>query len=127
VGINVNSGGRLIYAQPIDSTLSSIISGGGVFEKAGPSTLTLAANNSGYSGILKVVGGRVKVGNAGGLGMTNGTITVEAGGQVDLNGLTREATRSPTTLRVRAQTDRVRSSRVAELPWPLSPPSRTLT
>ncbi len=66
-------------------SLAAPFVGSGVFSKTGTGTLTLTADNSGYSGEVHAAGGTLKVGGASALG-TNANLYIDVGGTVDLNG-----------------------------------------
>jgi autotransporter-associated beta strand protein len=61
--------------------------GGFGFTKAGTQTLILSGSNT-YTGDTTINAGTVKLGHASALGTTAGKTTVNAGGTLDLNGLT---------------------------------------
>lgn len=62
-------------------------SGLGTFVKDGASRLTLTADNSAYNGDIVVRNGVLKMGVAGSIGSTNGTIIIEDGATLDLNNI----------------------------------------
>lgn len=82
----------LTFDQPTDATLDNLIVGTGMLRKQGAGTLTMAGNNSAFSGAMSVSGGRLAIsgalggavnvldgGTLAGTG-TTGTVTVLAGG-----------------------------------------------
>lgn len=83
VGLVLNSG-SLTMAQPSNSTLTANLNGGGTFNKAATSTLTLIGNAANYNGALNVNAGTLRAGNSNVLGV--GSTTVASGGTLDING-----------------------------------------
>ena len=81
--ISLNAG-TLAFGQPVDMSLSAPISGAGSLRKEGANVLTLAGNNTAYTGVITVVGGTLQAGTAGALGdVAAGTVI--NGGTLDAN------------------------------------------
>jgi len=79
-----NAPGEVVYSGTI--TNSTGTGGGAVgFVKQGAGVLTLSASNS-YTGVTKINGGVLKLGNTGALGASTG-LTIATSGTMDLNGL----------------------------------------
>jgi autotransporter-associated beta strand protein len=76
--------GTFTIAQPVDSTLSGILSGGGRLIKSGAGTLTLTADNSALSTIIQIDGGTIKAGAPNALGITG--VAISNGGALNVNG-----------------------------------------
>jgi|GEM_PF-1318238 len=83
--VNLGTAGRTITVSSLGSTtLAGVVSGSGLFTKAGTGTLTLSEANT-YTGGLRVTGGTVSaVGGADRLS-TVGTTTITSPGSVNLN------------------------------------------
>lgn len=71
------SGGRLHVATTANQVISGIVSGGGRLDKSNTGDLTLSAENT-YSGGTEVLGGRLLVTAASGLG--SGYLAIKSGG-----------------------------------------------
>ena len=84
---NIANNGTLALNVFSAQALPGIISGAGVVTKSAVGTSTLGGANT-FTGGLTVNGGTVSVGVAGTLGASTGTVTVNTGGTVDLNGTT---------------------------------------
>jgi len=76
--------GTFTIAQSVDSTLSGVLSGGGILIKSGSGTLTLAADNSALSTIVRIEGGTIKAGAPSALGVTG--VAISSGGALNING-----------------------------------------
>ena len=72
--------GTFTIDESVDSTLSGVLSGGGTLIKSGSGTLTLAADNSALSTVIRINGGTVKVSALNALGVTG--VTIASGGAV---------------------------------------------
>ena len=77
-GILTLNGALNVGYRNTDSTLSGLISGGGPFNKKGTGTLTLTADNT-YTGLTKIDGGAIRLGNGGTTGSIAGNISVGSG------------------------------------------------
>ena len=76
----------LAFNQPVNATIATALSGtGGSLVQQGTNSLTLSADNSGYSGSVLVTSGTLRNGNYNALGA--GSLTVTNGGTLDLAGL----------------------------------------
>lgn len=83
--------GNLTWNQPFNLALGTALTGGGNLIKQGTNTLTLNANNSGYSGAIRVDAGTLRAGVANALGIGSATpfdgTTIAAGATLDVNGI----------------------------------------
>jgi autotransporter-associated beta strand protein len=83
-GISIN-GGTVTFAQPTNAILTASLIGSGNFTKAGSSNLTLVADDSSlFNGAVSVAGGTLTAGSTNCFG--TGTVTVQTGASLDLNG-----------------------------------------
>ncbi len=81
------SSGVLELNRTDDLTVANSFNGGGTLRKANINTVTISANNSGFSGTIAVTGGTLKVGNVNALGSATAGVTVSSGATLDLNGI----------------------------------------
>ena len=80
----ITVGGTLTTAGSASYTLDAVLSGAGSYVKDGTGTVTLSADNSGFTGVFTINEGTVRVGNNKALG-TNNAIRL-SGGTLDVNG-----------------------------------------
>jgi autotransporter-associated beta strand protein len=66
------------------------MTGGGLLQKVGNGTVTLPTANTGFTGQTLIDAGAVRVASFGALGSGNASVTVAAGAQLDIGGLTAE-------------------------------------
>ena len=83
----VTNNGNFTYASTATQTISGVISGSGDINKENTGTLILTAANT-YSGATTIDGGTIAITDAAALGSTAGGTTVNAGGTLDLRGVT---------------------------------------
>ena len=83
--LNLAGGGSLTLANDGENTIS-LLSGSGTLVKAGTNILTLAGNNTSFSGPIFVEGGTLRAASGTALGDTTGATTVTNGGTLDVNG-----------------------------------------
>jgi len=83
-GTQIQLDGTLAFNQPVDSTFDSVLINSGTLTKAGPAKLTVAGNNSIFSGPVQINGGTLIAGAAFCLGASSATIA--GGAALDLNG-----------------------------------------
>jgi fibronectin-binding autotransporter adhesin len=83
--------GTLTFDQPLNLTLGSVLSGGGLLVKKNTNTFTLNANNSGFSGKIQVDSGSLRAGAANALGSGSGFdfdgTTIASGATLDVNAI----------------------------------------
>jgi autotransporter-associated beta strand protein len=83
--------GSLTFNQPLNLTLGSVLSGGGLLVKKNTNTFTLSANNTGFSGKIQVDSGILRAGAANSLGAGSGFdfdgTTIANGATLDVNGI----------------------------------------
>ncbi len=84
---NIINNGSLVQASSANQTFSGSISGAGSLLQSGISTLTLSGANT-YTGGTTVSGGTIKLSGTGTLGNTSGSLAVNTGGTLDVNGTT---------------------------------------
>ena len=68
-------GGTFVYARTDSPTFANVLTGNGAFRQIGGGTMTLTADNSGYSGAIQVYNGTVVQGSATALG-TGGNLVL---------------------------------------------------
>jgi fibronectin-binding autotransporter adhesin len=83
----ISNGTGLIFTGASNNTVSGVVSAAGTVAKTGSGTLFLDGANT-YTGATTISNGVVQLGNAAGLGATNGGTTVVSGATLDLNGQT---------------------------------------
>ena len=83
--ITLNSGGGTLDASGSDVTLTGLISGAGTLAKEGTGTIFLNRANT-YTGATIINNGILQIGNAAALGTTGAGTTINAGGEIELNG-----------------------------------------
>ncbi|HEV2513539.1 autotransporter domain-containing protein [Bosea sp. (in: a-proteobacteria)] len=84
-GIVIDTG-TLTFAQTIDATISSVVSGGGIVVKTGEGTLTLTGENT-YTGGTRIAEGAISISAEGNLGATSGALELD-GGMLQVTGTT---------------------------------------
>jgi len=84
-GIVIDTG-TLTFAQTIDATISSVVSGGGTVVKTGEGTLTLTGQNT-YTGGTRIAEGAISISAEGNLGATSGALELD-GGMLKVTGTT---------------------------------------
>jgi outer membrane autotransporter protein len=84
-GIVIDTG-TLTFDQVINTTISSVISGGGSVIKEGSGTLTLTGESA-YTGGTTIAGGVISISRESNLGATSGTLTLD-GGMLQVTGTT---------------------------------------
>jgi outer membrane autotransporter protein len=84
-GIVIDTG-TLTFDQVINTTISSVISGGGSVIKEGSGTLTLTGEST-YTGGTTIAGGVISISRESNLGATSGTLTLD-GGMLQVTGTT---------------------------------------
>lgn len=85
--LNLTGGGSLTLANDGDNTIS-MVTGLGTLIKAATNVLTLAGNNSTFTGAIRVEGGTLRAASGTALGDAVGTTTVTNGATLDVNGQT---------------------------------------
>src|SRR5207302_285166 len=83
----VNVGSTLVLNRSDAFTFSNPIQGGGGIYKAGTNTVTLPSANSSFTGQTFIDAGTVRIANFGALGTGSASVTIAAGGQLDIGGL----------------------------------------
>ncbi len=74
----------LVFNQPDDYAISSIISGSGTIETMGGNTITFSGANT-FTGPMTVTSGTLKAGNAAALGAVDSGTTIASGATLDVN------------------------------------------
>ena len=84
-GSQIQLDGTLAFNQPVNAVFDSVLIDAGTLIQSGASTLTLAGNNSGFSGPVLINGGILSAGSTvSALG--GGPITITNTGALDVNG-----------------------------------------
>lgn len=84
-GTQMQLDGTLAFNQPVDVAFDSVLINAGALTKSGTGKLTMAGNNSGYSGPVQINGGTVIAGNTvSALGTAS--ITIANNAALDVNG-----------------------------------------
>src|SRR5206468_9800916 len=86
---SVVNNATLAFNRPDSATYSGVISGGGIVNKTGSSTLTMNGNSS-YTGTTNITAGKVIVTNNTALGTTGtgaGAVNVSGGAALDVAGV----------------------------------------
>jgi autotransporter-associated beta strand protein len=84
--IALNSG-TLKFDQPLDTTVGSAITGGGLLVKDGAKVLTLNGNSPAFNGTIQVNSGILRAGVVGALGSIAAGTTIAAGATLDVNAI----------------------------------------
>ncbi len=75
---NIANSAALIYANPTDVTVASVITGSGTLLKQSAGTLTITTTNSGFSGNVTIAGGAIALGT--GAALNTGSLTLSNNG-----------------------------------------------
>ena len=84
---NVNNNGTLVFNRTDDLTVANAIYGTGTLVKTNANALTLATDNSSWTGAAIVQQGTLKVGAINAIGNGSTPITVNSGATLDFNGV----------------------------------------
>ena len=79
--------GALTVGSAASTTFDGVVSGSGTLIKVGAGALTLSGNNN-FNGGLTVSAGMVVAGSSSALGASGGSVTVQSGASLDINGQT---------------------------------------
>ncbi|MEI6655484.1 MAG: autotransporter-associated beta strand repeat-containing protein, partial [Verrucomicrobiota bacterium] len=83
--LTLNSGGGTLDNSGSTATLTGVISGSGALTKTGIGTVQLTGTNS-YTGATTINNGILQISNAAALGITGAGTTINAGGELKING-----------------------------------------